>query len=146
MRENFNNAHKTVQKSPGTDIPQIQLSLYFMICVKTLAWYYGRMYNCLLNLVPRDERPWERGCCLLFSYGRQNGSFSILLARACRMSRNCGVIISGHKVDSESDTFDVSKHGKHFYLLEHDHKVNYVSSARRVGLLYKKDGSACRTF
>ena len=35
------------------------------------------------------------------------------------------VIISGHKLDSESGAFDVSKHGKHFYLLEHDHKVNY---------------------
>jgi len=28
-------------------------------------------------------------------------------------------------MDIENGTFDVSRHGKHFYLLEHDHKVNY---------------------
>lgn len=32
--------------------------------------------------------------------------------------------ISGHKLDNES-ALDVSKHGKHFYLLVHNYKVNF---------------------
>lgn len=110
--------------STGTDIPKIYLSLYFMICVKRLAWYCGRMYT-----------------SLLFSSGRLSGSFNVMICQGL-LYVSYGVLISGHKLDSESDTFDVSKHGKHFYLLEHDHKVNFVSSPGRV----YKDGSACRTF
>lgn len=64
---------------------------------------------------------------LLFSSGRLSGSFNVMVCQGLPYVSH-GVLISGHKLDSESDTFDVCKHGKHFYLLEHDHKVNFVSS------------------